>query len=813
MWGQLFNKKMKRRPESAGVCNVAAAFLESLECRTLLSAVTVQFSASHDNTLYNSASGEQANGAGSSIVVGGSSSTASAHRGLLSFDISTAHIPVGSTILDAVLTLNLSHSVGGASDVGVYRMLTAWGESTSVASGNEFEGAAAQASDATWNFSKFDATSWLNPGGDFGGLSASVEVNTPGAYEWVGAGLISDVQYWVDQASSNFGWLLRGNESGSAIAAFVSRDSSNAALRPTLEITFEEPVVPGIVEGQKFEDPNGDGIRQSSNIVGLNLQYWQGNNYFNSYGGNEYWYRSQTNSSWYFLTPGGALTKWNGQTGKLNGTVVEQIGSAAWNSPKSIFVTPGSKPEGLLNGSTFQLVDPSGIVIATTTTGGIDINGNGVIDPETENGWYRFQGVRPGRYSIREALGEGWVQSPSAASPEGALASQLKTSLGLTTTGNLFLNFGGLGEKWLKGTNAWYYITPVGEFFKWNGKALSKANPLSGTLLGSLGMAYYRNISLLYNAIDPVLTVQAGTTLTQPSVGTYRPAKISGKTWIDTNPDGLRNPSNFSKAKFIEMPLEASATVPSTATWISVPSATGANLSFYYATVSGNVYQWSGAGGSVLFSSPSTTSDILTGSVSAHALASEPLTDGVQVQLLDSDGYVVASAVSASVDANGDGSIGDEEKGSYQFSNLLPGKYTVRQVPLAGTVQVSHGDARFQAQVASMHQQLGFKASSRDWYNFGGRKERWFQGKNNDWYFITPQGTAFEWDKASGGTKGPASGRQIMQLSSGYYMNLNLLFQPKTSTVIAQSTQHTSMDFGSVRVIDSIFASLAGELL
>ena len=90
------------------------------------------------------------------------------------------------------------------------------------------------ASDATWNFSKFDATSWLNPGGDFGGLSASVEVNTPGAYEWVGAGLISDVQYWVDQASSNFGWLLRGNESGSAIAAFVSRDSSNAALRPTL---------------------------------------------------------------------------------------------------------------------------------------------------------------------------------------------------------------------------------------------------------------------------------------------------------------------------------------------------------------------------------------------------------------------------------------------------------------------------------------------------------------------------------------------------------------------------------------------------
>ena len=51
-------------------------------------------------------------------------------------------------------------------------------------------------------------------------------------------------------------------------------------------------------------------------------------------------------------------------------------------------------------------------------------------------------------------------------------ARQWGDKLGLYTTDDYHLNWGGLDEKWLKGNDdAWYYITPNGDLYHWHGRS------------------------------------------------------------------------------------------------------------------------------------------------------------------------------------------------------------------------------------------------------------------------------------------------------------------------------------------------------
>ncbi len=92
--------------------------LELLERRDLLSTVTVQLGASQDTTIYDVLVGDRSNGSGQYLVTGGGLDSAGVKRALVQFDLGAAGIPTGSTIVDAVLTMHLSQSVGG-SGIGV----------------------------------------------------------------------------------------------------------------------------------------------------------------------------------------------------------------------------------------------------------------------------------------------------------------------------------------------------------------------------------------------------------------------------------------------------------------------------------------------------------------------------------------------------------------------------------------------------------------------------------------------------------------------------------------------------------------------
>jgi hypothetical protein len=104
------------------------------------------------------------------------------------------------------------------------------------------------ANDATWIYRFYPATLWPNPGatGSFSGASATRNVTGLGSYTWGStAGMVADVQGWLNTPAGNNGWILIGNEStDSTSKRFETRESVTPTSRPKLIITYTPPAVP-----------------------------------------------------------------------------------------------------------------------------------------------------------------------------------------------------------------------------------------------------------------------------------------------------------------------------------------------------------------------------------------------------------------------------------------------------------------------------------------------------------------------------------------------------------------------------------------
>jgi hypothetical protein len=209
---------------------------------TLYSQTEVNIPAKLDNTLYEDASGSFSNGAGSYFFVGKTNQNR-IRRGLLKFDIA-GNVPAGVTIQSVTLKLHMSKTGGGAQTVALHKVLADWGEGTSNASSNEGSGAPATQSDATWIHRFFNTDLWNTPGGDFSTtVSATQSVAGVGSYTWNSTEqMVADVQFWLDNPSENFGWILIGNEGGTRTTKrFDSRENSIGANLPVLTVTFTGP--------------------------------------------------------------------------------------------------------------------------------------------------------------------------------------------------------------------------------------------------------------------------------------------------------------------------------------------------------------------------------------------------------------------------------------------------------------------------------------------------------------------------------------------------------------------------------------------
>ncbi len=198
--------------------------------------VTVTLEPNKDNTLYQNATGAVSNGAGQ-YFYGGRTNQGVVLRSVLAFDLTS--IPPNATITSVSLTMVVSQSSGGATGMSLHRALANWGEGTSDASGDESVGAPATTNDATWLHRLYPGTLWSTAGGDFfATASATTSVSGAGTFVWSSATLLSDVQGWFANSATNFGWVLRGAEAGNNRKGINSRQFSDPAQRPKLEITY-----------------------------------------------------------------------------------------------------------------------------------------------------------------------------------------------------------------------------------------------------------------------------------------------------------------------------------------------------------------------------------------------------------------------------------------------------------------------------------------------------------------------------------------------------------------------------------------------
>ncbi|MHC4413948.1 MAG: multicopper oxidase domain-containing protein [Planctomycetota bacterium] len=209
----------------------------------------VVFDASKDNTLYEDADGDLSNGIGEHLFAGRTLQGPGddKRRGLVAFDLAGS-IPAGSTVNSVTLTLRMSRSnQAGNENVSVHRVLSDWGEGASDAGGQEGSGAAAEPGDATWIHTFWDTQLWSSAGGDFvGGASATTNVGGNGSYGWTSAQMVADVQAWVDDPGSNYGWIVVGNESTAPTAKrFDSQQNSQQSRRPKLTVDFTPPADTG----------------------------------------------------------------------------------------------------------------------------------------------------------------------------------------------------------------------------------------------------------------------------------------------------------------------------------------------------------------------------------------------------------------------------------------------------------------------------------------------------------------------------------------------------------------------------------------
>ena len=128
------------------------------------------------------------------------------------------------------------------SNFELHRMLQDWGEGKKTG----LQGALATAGEATWTARSAPATKWSKPGAaaptDFQTQpSATISMGANGSYTFrSSSNLVADVQSWLDNSTTNFGWILisQGEAIPGTARRIASRENSNPQYVPKLSVQF-----------------------------------------------------------------------------------------------------------------------------------------------------------------------------------------------------------------------------------------------------------------------------------------------------------------------------------------------------------------------------------------------------------------------------------------------------------------------------------------------------------------------------------------------------------------------------------------------
>jgi hypothetical protein len=197
-----------------------------------------------------------------SLPAGGNSS-ANISRALFKFDLGS--IPANAIITNVTLRLYVTNAPSKTNPVNstfvLHRVLRDWGEGNKASAGVGKNGAQATTGEATWNARFYPATLWSSPGAaapvDYSSTqSATNFVTGLGPYLFSNSNLTADVQSWVTNPATNFGWMLRSLAESTAFSnrRFASREDS--LNPPLLTVMFTLSTAPLKIDRVQWVPPS-----------------------------------------------------------------------------------------------------------------------------------------------------------------------------------------------------------------------------------------------------------------------------------------------------------------------------------------------------------------------------------------------------------------------------------------------------------------------------------------------------------------------------------------------------------------------------
>jgi len=257
-------------------------FINALAADGLAATVTLQSVA--DTSLFET---NPDSNLGASDLAAGTTAKNLKSRALIRFDLA-GEVPANATVTSVTMTLRVTKAPPGAvaSTFGLHRVLQDWGEGTKTG----IVGDPASAGEATWNARRFPATLWSAPGA---AAPADYVAKASGSSLVAGLGnftfastpdLVADVQAWLADPGSNFGWMLISQAEATARTARRFGSSEDPATAPSLTIGFTMPAqaTPPAITGQPQSQTVATGASASFTVTATGtapLSYqWKFNN-------------------------------------------------------------------------------------------------------------------------------------------------------------------------------------------------------------------------------------------------------------------------------------------------------------------------------------------------------------------------------------------------------------------------------------------------------------------------------------------------------------------------------------------------------
>ncbi len=214
------------------------------------------------------------NNGGQASVISGHIQNPFLTRGLYRFDLT--NLPTNALIQSVVLELTVTAQPGDGlanSAFGLHRMLRPWGEGDKVPVARPGQGEPATAGEATWSHSFYPTNAWTAPGGapdaDFVGSESSSAFiyGAVEAYRFLSnPEIVADVQGWVNDPPSNFGWMLICGDEPTPFTARHFGSRENPGYHPNLEIQFLVP-------------PRIESVQRVDGQFQLSFTTWPGQSY------------------------------------------------------------------------------------------------------------------------------------------------------------------------------------------------------------------------------------------------------------------------------------------------------------------------------------------------------------------------------------------------------------------------------------------------------------------------------------------------------------------------------------------------------